>query len=115
MPRVFVGLLGGCSTSIFTSNSPYKNARYTRMYMYVYIYTYTCIHASPVVHVCRDPRLPVLFSGLLSEPCLAAVLVINGLEHRSPRTREKIGRFIYSDLVLEPWWTAPGPLTALPL
>ena len=71
--------------------------------------------ASPVVHACRDPHLPILFSRLLSEPCIAAVLVINGLGHRSPRTHEKFGRFIYSDLVLKPWWTALGPLTALPL
>ena len=71
--------------------------------------------ASPVVHACRDPRLPVLFSRLLLEPCLAAVLVSNGLGHRLPRTHEKFGRFIYSDLVLEPWWTTLGPLTALPL
>ena len=70
---------------------------------------------SPVVHACRDPRLPVLFSGLLSEPCLAAVLVINVLRHRSPLTHKKFGRFIYSDLMLEPWWTVAGPLTALPL
>ena len=58
---------------------------------------------------------PYSFLASLSEPCFAVVLVINGLEHRSPRTREKFGRFIYSDLVLEPWWTMPGPLTALPL
>jgi len=63
----------------------------------------------------HDPSLPALFFGLLSEPWLAAVLVINGLGHRSPRTREKFGRFIYSNFVLEPWWTALGPLTALPL
>ena len=32
----------------------------------------------------HDPSLPALFFGLLSEPWLAAVLVINGLGHRSP-------------------------------
>ena len=69
----------------------------------------------PVVHAYCDPHVPVLFSTLLSNPFPIDVLVSNGLGHRSPRTREKIGRFIYSDLVLEPWWTAPGPLTALPL
>ena len=48
------------------------------------------LHArrSPVVHVGRDPRLPVLFFVFLSDPCPAAVLVINGLRPRSPRTRE---------------------------
>ena len=63
------------------------------------------LHAScsPMVHTCRDPRLPVLFSTLLSDPCPAVVLVINGLGHRSPRTREKFGRFIRSDPTQEPW------------
>ena len=32
----------------------------------------------------HDPSLPALFFGLLSEPWLATVLVINGLGHRSP-------------------------------
>ena len=68
-----------------------------------------------VVHAYRDPRLPVPLSALLSDPCPAVVLVSNGLGHRSPRTREKFGRFIRSDSAQEFWWTVPGPPTALQL
>ena len=42
----------------------------------------------PVVHACRDPRLPVHFSALLSDPFPTVVLVSNGLGHRSPQTRK---------------------------
>ena len=42
-----------------------------------------CIACGYAYH---DPSLPALFFGLLLEPCLAVVLVINGLGHRSPRT-----------------------------
>ena len=45
---------------------------------------------SPVVHACPDPHLPVLLSVLLSDPCPTAVLVINGLGHRSPRIRKNL-------------------------
>ena len=70
---------------------------------------------SPMVHAYLDPYLPILFPTLLLDTCPTVVLVSNGLGHRLPRTRKKFGRFIYSDLVLEPWWTVAGPLTALPL
>ena len=42
-----------------------------------------CIACGYAYH---DPSLPALFFGLLSEPWLAAILVLNGLGHRSPRT-----------------------------
>ena len=42
-----------------------------------------CIACGYAYH---DPSLPALFFGLLSEPWLTAILVLNGLGHRSPRT-----------------------------
>ena len=70
---------------------------------------------SPVVHVCRDPRLSVLLSAFLLDPCPVAILVINGLGHRSPRACKQFDRFICSGPTQETRWTTLGPLTALPL
>ena len=44
---------------------------------------------------------PYPFSALLSDPCPAVVLVSNGLERRSPRTRE-IWSIRHSDPTREP-------------
>ena len=60
------------------------------------------VSRSPVVHAGRDPRLPIPLSMLLSDPCPAVVLVSNGLERRSPRTRG-IWSIRRSDLTREPW------------
>ena len=45
------------------------------------------VSRSPVVHAGHDPRLPIPFSALLSDPCPAVVLVSNGIARRSPPTR----------------------------
>ena len=90
-------------------------ARLTRSYSEVIVVLWLCASRSFVVHVCRDPHPSILFSVLLSDPCPIVVLVINGLRHRSPRTREKFSRFICSGPTQEPRWTVLGPLTALPL
>ena len=54
---------------------------------------------SPMVHACHDSCFPVLFSALLSDTYPIVTPVSNGLRPRSPRMREKFGRFIHSDPV----------------
>ena len=52
----------------------------------------------------HDPSLPALFFALLSEPCLAAVLVLNGRynvlrsgEHTNVRINGTIYLYVYND------------------
>ena len=71
--------------------------RLTRSYSGVITALWLRAPRSPMVHACRDPRLPVLFFALLSDPCPVAILVINGLGHHLSQTREKFSRFICSD------------------